>query len=134
MVAPLVDNLTPKQELAITALLTETTVERAAQAAGVATRTLYNWLDQPGFSRSFRRARRQAFNQATSLAQRYAPMAVNALAKIIMDENGPHSARVRAAATMLKFGRDSIELDDLAARVDDLEQAASDGASFGMAG
>ena len=31
MVAPLVDNLTPKQEAAVTALLTETTVERAAK-------------------------------------------------------------------------------------------------------
>ena len=29
---------------------------------------------------------------------------------------------------------DGIELDELAARVDDLEQAASDGATFGMAG
>ncbi len=134
MNAPRVDNLTRKQEAAITALLTETTIERAAKAAGVATRTLYNWLDQPGFSRAFRRARRQAFNQATSLAQRYAPMAVNALAKIIMDESAPHSAKARAAAIMLKFGRESIELDELAARVDDLEEAASDGATFGMAG
>ena len=35
MNAPRVDNLTRKQEAAITALLTETTIERAAKAAGV---------------------------------------------------------------------------------------------------
>ena len=86
-----------------------------AKAAGVATRTLYNWLEQPTFSRGFRRARRQAFGQAISLTQRYAPMF-------------PLSGRTTA------LGRESIELDDLAARVDDLEEAASDGASFGMAG
>ncbi len=32
------------------------------------------------------------------------------------------------------FGRESIELDELAARVDDLQKAASDGTTFGMAG
>ncbi len=52
----------------------------------------------------------------------------------MMNETAPQSARVRAAAIMLKFGRESIELDELAARVDDLEEAASDGATFGMAG
>ncbi|MCH7792525.1 MAG: hypothetical protein IID31_09635 [Planctomycetes bacterium] len=118
------DKLTPKQERAVAALLTEHSVERAAASAKVGTRTIYRWLDEPDFAAAYRRARRKAFGQAIALTQRYAPLAVNTLAKVMMDESAPHNAQVRAAATMLKFARDGIELDDLAARVEALEEAA----------
>ncbi len=118
------DKLTPRQERAITALLTEHNVERAAATAKVGTRTICRWLDEPDFAAAYRRARRKAFGQAITLTQRYAPLAVNTLAKVMMDDSAPHNAKVRAAATMLKFGRDGIELDDLAARVEELETVA----------
>ena len=118
------DKLTPKQERAVAALLTEHSVERAAASAKVGTRTIYRWLDEPDFAAAYRRARRKAFGQAIALTQRYAPLAVNTLAKVMMDDSAPHNAKVRAAATMLKFGRDGIELDDLAARVEELETVA----------
>jgi hypothetical protein len=118
------DKLTPKQERAVAALLTEHSVERAAASARVGTRTIYRWLDEPDFAAAYRRARRKAFGQAIALTQRYAPLAVNTLAKVMMDDSAPHNAKVRAAATMLKFGRDGIELDDLAARVEELETVA----------
>ena len=118
------DKLTPKQERAVAALLTEHSVERAAASAKVGTRTIYRWLGEPDFAAAYRRARRKAFGQAIALTQRYAPLAVNTLAKVMMDDSAPHNAKVRAAATMLKFGRDGIELDDLAARVEELETVA----------
>ena len=42
----------------------------------------------------------------------------------MMDDDAPASAKVAAATTLLRFGREGIELDDLAARVEALEQAA----------
>ncbi len=116
--------LTPPQERAIIALLNEQTVGRAAAAAKVGQRTLYRWLRDPTFSRAYRQARRDAFGQAIALTQRYAPLAVNTLAQVMMDDQAPSSSKVTAATTILRFGREGIELDDLGARVEALEQAA----------
>jgi histone H3/H4 len=115
--------LTPKQEQALIALLNEPTIERAAKTAGVGERTLHRWLDEPVFSRAYRKARREAFAQAMSASQKYAPVAVQVLAKIMTDATLSVSARVSAATALLKFSRESIELDDLATRVDDLERS-----------
>jgi hypothetical protein len=115
--------LTPKQEQAMIALLNEPTIERAAKTAGVGERTLHRWLDEPAFSRAYRKARREAFSQAIAASQRYAPVAVQTLAKIMTDGTLSVSARVSAATALLKFSRESIELDDLATRVDDLERS-----------
>ncbi len=115
------DNLTPKQEEGLTALLNHPTVRDAAKAVGVDERTLHRWLDEPAFARAYRKARRQAFSQAISITQRYAPLAVQTLAKISNDQSAPHAARVSASTALLKFSRESIELDDVVERVEALE-------------
>jgi hypothetical protein len=118
--------LTPQQDRAIVALLNEPNVAKAATAAGVGERTLYRWLaEDDRFKKAFLRARREAFSQAIGMMQRYAPAAVNALAKVFTDSTAPHSSRVSAASAVLKYGREGIELDDLAARVESLEAAAA---------
>lgn len=122
MATELPNNLTPKQEAALLALLNEPTIKQAAATAGVGERTLHRWLDDdPAFIAAYRKARRQAFGQSIALTQRYSPMAVQVLAKIVNDPAAPTSARVSAAQALLKHGRDAIELDDLAARVEQLE-------------
>lgn len=120
------DGLTHKQEAAIIALLNEPTVTKAAVACGINDRTIYRWLDEPAFSRAYRKARREAFAQAISASQRYAPLAVQTLAKIMADATLSVASRVSAATALLKFSRESIELDDLATRVDDLEKSVKD--------
>ena len=49
---------------------------------------------------------------------------MNTLAQVMMDQSAPHHAKVAAATTILRFGREGIELDDLAARVEALENVA----------
>ena len=115
------DGLDPKREDAIVALLNHTSVRDAAKALGIHEKTLYRWLGEPAFAAAYRKARRLAFAQAISLSQRYTPMAVQTLAKISTDQSAPHAARVSASTALLKFSRESIELDDLAERVEALE-------------
>lgn len=115
--------LTPRQEAAISALLSQPTIEKAAAAAGVGERTLYRWLREPAFRSAYHQARREQFAHAVSLSQRYAPASVNGLARIAADPSAPHSARVSAHVAVLRFARESIELDELAARVEALEAA-----------
>ncbi len=110
-----------KQEKTIAALLTEPSLAKAAEGAQVGLRTLTRWLSQPEFKRAFREARKVAFMQAIALTQRYTPLAVHTLAKVMNDPAAPYAAKVSAAAAILKFGRESIELDDLAYRVEALE-------------
>ena len=118
------DELTPKQEQAIVALINEPSIEKAATRVGVGERTLYRWLSDPLFSSAYRSARREAFSQAIGLTQKYAPLAVNQLAKMVHDPSTPATARVTAAVALLRFSRESIELDDLAGRIEALERQA----------
>jgi hypothetical protein len=119
-----VDGLTAPQAKALAALLQEPTVARAADVAGVGERTLRRWLGEPLFRGAVFRARREAFGQAIWLTQRYAAVAVAALVKMVNDASVPPASKVSAATAILRFGREAMELDDLAERVEILEQAA----------
>ena len=118
------DGLTTQQAKAVEALLQEPTAARAATAAGVTARTLRRWLGQQPFRDALLRARRDAFGQAIGLTQRYAPVAVATLVKVMNDAAAPPSSKVSAAGMLLKFGREGIELDDLAERIEQLERSA----------
>jgi|GEM_PF-292189 len=118
-----IDGLSPVKAKAIIALLNEPSILKAAHAAGVGERTLHKWLDTDDeFIAAYRQARRQTFTQAIGLTMRYTPIAVNTLAKVMVDSKAPYASRVAAATSLLRFGRESVELDDLAARVDSLER------------
>ena len=52
---------------------------------------------------------------------------MQALAKIIADEKVTASSRVQAAVAILKFSRESVELDEIVERVERLERAAEAG-------
>ena len=48
-------------------------------------------------------------------------MAMTTLARIANDTTAPYASRVAASVAILRFGRESIELDDLAERIERLE-------------
>ena len=98
-------NLAAEQGRAIDALLREPTLTRAAAAAGVSERTLRRWMVEPAFRSALLAARREAFGQAIGLTQRYAPVAVATLVKVMNDAAAGASAKVTAAGVLLRFGR-----------------------------
>ena len=116
------DGLTAPQHHAIMALLSEPSIAAAARHAGVGERTLHRWLREERFMGEYRRARREAFGQAIGLTQRASASAVATLLKIMHDSSAASSARVTAASQVLRFARESIEVDDLAERVEVLER------------
>jgi hypothetical protein len=115
--------LSPRQGVAVDALLQGNPMAKAAAVAGVHERTVRKWLHRPRFRNTLLDARREAFGHAIGLTQRYAPVAVATLVKVMNDAGASANAKVAAAAVLLKFGREGIELDDLAVRVEVLEQA-----------
>jgi AcrR family transcriptional regulator len=116
-------SLDPKQERAIASLLSEPTVERAAEKAGVNPATVYRWFKDDPFSIAYREARRHAVQQAIAHLQQTSHAAVSALQDVMSDSDSPASARVTAAKTILELAIRAVELEDLAARVEALERA-----------
>ena len=115
-----------KKEEAIAALLTQRNIEEAAKSVGLATNTLLKWMRDPEFDSSYRQARKAAFRQAISRLQQAASAAASVLLKMIVDGSTPASTRVRAAEIVLDKAAKAIELEDLEARVAELERAAED--------
>ena len=116
--------LSRKQEAALLALLTSRSIEEAARSAHVDARTVYRWMKEPDFDAAFRDAKRAAFAQAIARLHQMSSAAAATLGKIMVDPNAPASTRVRAADSILNHTAKAIEIEDIEARVSDLERAA----------
>jgi hypothetical protein len=112
-----------KKESAIAALLTQRNLEEAAKAAGIGTSTLLRWLKEPTFQAAYREARRVAFSQAIARLQQGSMAATTTLLKTMIDPNTPASVRVRAAECVMNHAIKAIEIEDIEARVTELERA-----------
>jgi hypothetical protein len=112
-----------KQEEAIAALLSQRNVEDAARVAGVGARTLLRWMKLPEFDAAYREARRAAFGQSVARLQQASGAAVSTLLKLMLDQNVPASTRARCADSVLGHTAKAIELEDIEARVAELERA-----------
>jgi len=110
------------QEQAIAALIEEPTVRSAAEAAGVGKTTLYRWLLTPDFKKRYLAARREAVSQGVGRLQRAMYRAVDALEDIVADPHAPAGARIAAARTIVTQAFKGIEVEDLLARLERLEQ------------
>lgn len=115
-----------KKEAAILALLTQPTLDAAARTIGVVPNTLLRWQQDPQFDKAYRKARRAAFGQGTARLQHASNAAVSAVLKIMVDPQTPASTRLRAADLVLTHGAKAIELEDVEARVSELERAAEE--------
>src|ERR1035437_4450977 len=110
-----------KKEEAIAALLTQRNIDEAAKATGVAANTLLKWMKDPGFQAAYREARRAAFGQAIARLQQGTSAAATTLLKSMIDPNTPASVKVRAAEAIFTHAAKSIELEDVEARLAELE-------------
>jgi hypothetical protein len=113
-----------KQEEAIAALLSHRSIEDAAQAVQIAPRTLLRWMKEPAFDAAYREARRLAFRQSVARLQQASGAAVSTLLKVMVDPSTPASTKVRAADSVLGHSAKAIELEDIEARVAEVERAA----------
>ena len=113
--------LTRKQESAVSALIAHPTMKDAAQAAGVGETTLWRWLQLPEFERAYRQVRRETVKHAIVKLQSAAGQAVDVLTEIMNDQSAVVFARLAAAKAVLEISFKSVEIEDLAARLADLE-------------
>ena len=82
------------------------------------------WLKVPEFHAAYREARRAAFNQIHRPAPAGNRAAATTLLKTMIDTNTPASVKVRAAEAIFNHAAKAIEIEDIEARVSELEKAA----------
>lgn len=116
------EKLSRKQEQAIISLLQMPTISEAAKQAGIGEATLWRWLQNIEFQERYREAKRQAVAQAITRLQQVSTEAVEALRTIMKDAEAKDSARVSAAKAVLEMALKGSELEDLAARLEQLER------------
>jgi hypothetical protein len=114
-----------KMDRAVAALLTQRNVEEAARAVGIGVATLLRWQKEPEFQKAYRDARRAAFGQAVARLQQMSGAAVATLGKMMVEPTAPPSTRVRAAEVIINHAAKAIEIEDIEARVTELERAAA---------
>jgi hypothetical protein len=113
-----------KKEETIAALLSQRNIEEAARFVNIGTKTLLRWLQLPEFERAYREARRAAFAQSIGRLQQASSAAVATLLKIMVDPTAPAASRIRAADSVLGHAARAIEIEDIEARVAELERVA----------
>jgi hypothetical protein len=103
--------LTPKQRLAVEALLASPSRAVAAAACGVNERTLLRWIKLPAFATAYRAAARAQFTDAQAQLKAASRDATEVLRGALTAEDA--DLRVRAAAAIL----DAASRADLAAAI-----------------
>jgi hypothetical protein len=117
------EKLTKKKEAVIVALLLEPTLEKAAARVGISESTLWRWTQLESFQAAYREARREAVSQAIGALQRASSEAVEALRGIMQDPAAPATARESAARSVLEFALKGVEIEDILARLEIIENA-----------
>jgi hypothetical protein len=116
-----------REDAALAALLSESTIEAAAKTAGVGESTLLRWIQEPDFKARYRAARRSVVEGAIGRLQQAATQAVDALTRNLTC--GTPAVEVGAARSILDQAIKAVELIDLAERIEALEQAAETAAA-----
>jgi len=114
-----------KMQEAVAALLSQRNVEEAAKVVGVSTTTLIRWQQLSEFQDAYRKARRSAFSQSVGRLQQASTAAVSTLLRVMVDPSTPPGTRVRAADSVLGHSAKAIEIEDIEARVAELERTAA---------
>ena len=115
---------TAKMETAVAALLTQRNHEEAARSVGISVATLMRWQRKPEFQKAYREARRAAHSQAIARLQQATGAAATTVLKLMTDPNIPAAVRLRAAECVFDRAFKGVELEDIEARVSELERAA----------
>lgn len=105
--------MSPNKERALAALLTQPTKERAAEAAGIDSRTLRRYLSDPEFQEAYKAAFSGLVTDATRQAQQSLSPALSTLREIVEDNEQTATVRIQAARSLLEYGLRLTEITDI---------------------
>jgi hypothetical protein len=94
------EELTPKQYLALTRLASGSTNKEAAEAAGVALRTIEGWKTKPEFQKLLKTAVNMMLDAALAELVSGSQLAAKQLVQIISDPDTPSRTKVTAISVL----------------------------------
>lgn len=112
-----ITNLKPKQELFLIALVSEPTMDKAIERAGITKKTAYRYLKNKDFSAEYSRLRQEMLKRSTSMLLQASGRAVEVLYEVADNTKASPYARVQACKTAYK----GMEIEDLKTRIEALE-------------
>jgi hypothetical protein len=116
--------LSPNQQRALAALISQPTVPLAAAEAKVGLRTLYRWLSEDeAFKTEYLKLRRGIVDHVVLQLQKGMNNAVNCLLSVMNDPEAPVMARVTASKEILGYGFRELEVEILEQKLRSLEEA-----------
>lgn len=113
--------LSPKQQIAIQSLLDGRTKSQAAEAAGVAPRSLRRWFADPTFQAALTTATDAAISDAARRLAGTLDEAVTVLAEVMANKEEKAPDRLRAAGLIIGRGLDLIHQKEILDRIAALE-------------
>lgn len=117
--------MTPKKQKALLALLTNPTKEKAAAAAGITSKTLRGYLEDPEFQAEYKRAFAGMVEDATRQAQQAIAPALSTLRKVVEDSSEGPQFRISAAHSLLEYSLKLTEQNDILSQLQELEAAVN---------
>lgn len=115
---------TATRERIMTALLSTFNETKAAEAAGVSTRTIRAYLADKSFSEEYETRRKALVKDATEHLKKALSSAVETVHEIM--RIGSNSEKLTACRMIFEYGLKYTELYDLAERLDAVEEAMRD--------
>jgi hypothetical protein len=116
-----IDELTLRQQVALTALLTNVTTEAAAEQSGISSRTMRRYMQDPAFAKAYRNGRRAMLEERVSALQQASQVALETLRTALDDEDA--NVRVRAARAIFDYAFKGLETER---RIREVEELARD--------
>jgi len=116
------DKLTPRQNKAISCILTAKNLQAAAITADIPIRTVARWMTEPAFMAELQRRESEALAEVTRQLASYAGAAVATIADLLDDGYQP-ATRLRAAEAILNQLTRLRELTTIEGRLTELEAA-----------
>ncbi len=112
--------LTPRQQLAIVAIISSPSLEEARRRSKAAKGTFYGWMKEPAFQTELKRQRDALVDQTFNRLRTGMMQAVEKLLTLLQAESQP-GIQLRAAQTLLDTGFKAMEHQDLERRLEALE-------------
>lgn len=114
--------LQPRQKAFVSAMASSNSIQEAAKKANVTVRTGYNYLAKPNIKNAIREIQRRKMFEMTTRLANASDIALNVLMGIINDPKNNAQIRAQAATFIIRASQQAFEDDDLAMRIEALEQ------------
>lgn len=111
-----------KNEIILSALLSNPSIRAASAACGVSERVIYDRLNDPEFRSVYDKARRDLLQQSAAAVQYHMNTAIETLAEIVADDSASAQTRLNAAESIIRNTLKLTERADILERLEALER------------